>query len=47
MQAAVKPRVDRTLEGCEPAVRSKYNAMTANFYAAGSLALERFVEGIR
>ena len=45
--AAVKPRVDRTLEGCEPAVRSKYNAMTSNFYAAGSLALERFVEGIR
>ena len=45
--AAVKSRVDRTLEGCEPAVRSKYNAMTANFYAAGSMALERFVEGIR
>jgi exocyst complex protein 7 len=43
----VKPRMDRTMEGCDAAVRSKYNSMIGQFFTTGTMALDRFIDGIR
>ncbi len=42
-----KPKMDRTLEGCDATVRSRYNTLVQQFFTAGQMALEGFVEGIR
>lgn len=39
--------MDRTLEGCDPAVRSKYNSLMNQFFSAGSMALDGFIDGVR
>ena len=44
---SLKPRMDRTLEGCDAAVRSKYNAMIQQFNSTGATALEKFIDNIR
>jgi len=43
----LKPLMDRTLEGCDPGVRAKYNNMPQHFFSAGSVALDNFVESVR
>eukprot|EP00095_Tigriopus_kingsejongensis_P002408 snap_masked-scaffold934_size79169-processed-gene-0.19 protein:Tk02408 transcript:snap_masked-scaffold934_size79169-processed-gene-0.19-mRNA-1 annotation:"exocyst complex component 7" len=43
----LKPQMDRTLEGSEPALRSKYNGLINQFFTTGSMALDGFVDGIR
>ncbi len=43
----LKPLTDRTLEGCEPSVKSKYNTLVHGFFTAGSMALDGFVEAVR
>lgn len=43
----VKPRMDRTLEGCDAGVRSRYNTLVHQFFVTGQTALDGFVEGVR
>ena len=44
---ALKPLFDKTLEGCDPAVKSKYNGVVEGLQKSGQSALDGFVEGIR
>jgi len=44
---ALKPLFDKTLEGCDPAVKSKYNGVVEGLQKSGQAALDGFVEGIR
>ncbi len=43
----VKPKMDRTLEGCDPSVRSRYNTLAHQFFVTGQMALDGFVENVR
>ena len=43
----LKPLMDRTLEGCDASIRSKYNSMIHQFFTTGSMALDGFIDGIR
>eukprot|EP00092_Neocalanus_flemingeri_P025281 GFUD01027413.1.p1 GENE.GFUD01027413.1~~GFUD01027413.1.p1 ORF type:complete len:729 (+),score=182.30 GFUD01027413.1:43-2229(+) len=43
----LKPLFDKTLEGCDPAVRNKYSTMLNGLQTSGTLALDGFIEGIR
>lgn len=43
----LKPQMDRTLEGCDASIRSKYNQLLNQFFNAGSMALDSFLDGIR
>lgn len=44
---SLKPQMDRTLEGSDVGIRSKYNSLINQFFATGSMALDGFVDGIR
>jgi len=44
---ALKPLFDKTLEGCDPAVRAKYTGVVEGLQRSGQAALDGFVEGIR
>merc|ERR1719347_2501282 len=44
---ALKPLFDKTLEGCDPAVKSKYNGVVDGLQKSGQTALDGFIEGIR
>jgi exocyst complex protein 7 len=44
---ALKPLFDKTLEGCDPAVKAKYGGVVEGLQRGGQTALDGFVEGIR
>jgi len=44
---ALKPQFDKTLEGCDHGVKSKYNSLYYSLQTAGTMALDGFIEGIR
>jgi len=44
---SLKPQFDKTLDGCDPAVRTKYNSLHYGLQTTGTIALEGFIEGIR
>merc|ERR1719322_1748296 len=43
----LKPAMDRTLEGSDATLRSKYNGMVHSLFTAGSTALDGFIDNIR
>ena len=43
----LQPSVDRTLDGSDATLRSKYKAMVDAFDYAGSMALDGFIDNIR
>lgn len=43
----LKPSMDRTLDGCDASVKSKYNGMIHSFFVTSSSALDGFLDGIR
>ena len=43
----LQPSVDRTLEGSDAILRSKYKSMVDAFDFAGSMALDGFIENVR
>jgi len=43
----LKPHFDKTLEGCDPAVKNRYNSLFYGLQTAGTMALEGFIDGIR
>ncbi|TRY63811.1 hypothetical protein TCAL_00431 [Tigriopus californicus] len=44
---SLKPQMDRTLDGSDVGIRSKYNSLINQFFGTGSMALDGFVDGIR
>ena len=43
----LRPLFEKTLEGCDPAVRNKYSSLHNDFHTSGTLALDGFTDGIR
>jgi len=43
----LKPQFDKTLEGCDPAVKNRHNSLFYGLQTAGTMALEGFIDGIR
>merc|ERR550519_1807745 len=43
----IKPSIDKTLEGCDASVRSKYNSVLHGLQTSGTMALDGFIDGIR
>ena len=43
----LKPAMDRTLEGSDATLRTKYNGMVHSLFTAGSTALDGFIDNIR
>merc|ERR1719187_3135406 len=44
---AIKPSIDKTLEGCDVSVRSKYNSVLHGLQTTGTMALDGFIDGVR
>merc|ERR1719187_2466959 len=43
----VKPSIDKTLDGCDPSVRSKYNSLLHGLQTSGTMALDGFIDQVR